>query len=69
MKPEPMPLNGVEGLWRPRWPKPGTPRKKLKNGSSVDAAAAGRCSSSDALCVPSTVTPTTAGADCLTMAR
>ena len=68
MKPEPMPLNGVDGLWRPCWPRPGTPLKNLKNGSS--SMPGGRpLSSRDALRVPSTVTPTTAGADCLTMAR
>jgi hypothetical protein len=68
MKPEPRPLNGIDGFWRPRWPKPGTPRKKRKKGSSSRPGGS-PCSSSDALCEPSTVMPTTAGADCLTMAR
>ena len=50
MKPEPMPLNGVDGFCRPRCAgMPGMPRKNLKNGSSSMPWRQALLSSSDRL--------------------
>jgi hypothetical protein len=69
MNPEPWPRNGDGPCGGMR--KPGTPRKKRKNGSLSNGVAAVAPSSSPSLtlCKPETVTPTTAGPALCTMAR